>query len=429
MSPIIFEIIIFGVLNLLYKLFLISLFVTGFNISTSAQWIKLDLASGTSIWSLWSSGDTLIAGGDSVLYFSFDGGNNWDQSSPVPGVEYGINAIQPVEGGIYIGTAIKGVFYTSDMGSLWHPRSSGLTNLGAMEIRTFTVRGNEIFVATVGGGVYKNSITSPAAWSHFSEGIPWNTSWSIYSLENIDGDLYAGGGVNAYYYRNRKNTSVWEEIPFDWFTGEANGILAFEKYSGGIVAASNIGIYRSLDGGVTWLKYSPGVGLVEKSDIVVKGNNIVVTLSKSARYYILHSSNSGVSWSRDDMQSGSIALSMTICGGKIWVGRLDGLYYKSDTLTDIKEPGVVPREYSLKQNYPNPFNGSTSIEYTLPEEGYVTIQLYDITGRLVKQLVNEQQTPGIHKTTLESDDLASGIYVYTLRANGVNFSKKLALLK
>jgi photosystem II stability/assembly factor-like uncharacterized protein len=363
------------------------------------------------------------------MYYSFDGGNNWDQSSSVPGVEYGINAIQPVEGGIYIGTAIKGVFFTSNMGSEWQSRSLGLTNLGAMEIRAFTVRGAEIFVATVGGGIYKNSITTPAVWTHFSEGIPWNTSWSIYSLKNIDGDLYAGGGVNAYYYRNRKNTTVWEEIPFDWFAGEANGILAFEKYSGGILAVSHLGIYRSSDGGDNWLKYSPGVGLIEKSDIVVKGNKIVVTLSKSARYYILHSSNSGVSWWRDDMQSGSIALSMTICGGKIWVGRLDGLYYKPDILTDIKEPEVIPVEFSLHQNYPNPFNGSTSIEYALPEEGYVTIQLYDITGRMVKQLVKEHKTAGIHKTTVKSDDLASGIYVYTLCVNDIKISKKLVVLK
>jgi photosystem II stability/assembly factor-like uncharacterized protein len=142
LSSIIFEIIIFGVFNLLFRLFLISLLAIGLNFPTSAQWIKLDLASGTSIWSLWSSGDTLIAGGDSVMYYSFDGGNNWDQSSTVPGVEYGINAIQPVEGGIYIGTAIKGVFFTSDMWIIWHPISSGLTKHGAMEIRAFTVRGD-----------------------------------------------------------------------------------------------------------------------------------------------------------------------------------------------------------------------------------------------------------------------------------------------
>jgi len=418
------------------NIFLIALFITVFSLPVTAQWTKLDLASGTSIWSLWSSGDTLIAGGDSVLYYSFDGGNNWDQSSPVPGVEYGINAIQPVQGGIYIGTALKGVFFTSNMGGEWHQRSAGLTNPGAMEIRAFALRGDEIFVATIGGGVYKNSLTTPGSWSHFSEGIPWNTSWSIYSLKNVDGDLYAGGGVNAYYYRNRKNTTVWEEIPFDWFTGEANGMLAFEKYSGGIIATSNIGIYRSSDSGNTWLKYSPGVGLIEKSDIVVSGNNIVVTLSKAARFYIMHSSNSGISWSREDMQSGSIALSMTICGGKIWVGRLDGLYYKSDTLTDIKEPDVIPMEFSLKQNYPNPFNPSTVILFNIPEEnsvsgvtGNVVMDVYNSTGEKVATLLNQSMEPGNHQVTFDASGMPGGVYFYELKYGEYRVVKKMVLIK
>ncbi|MBK6681823.1 MAG: T9SS type A sorting domain-containing protein [Ignavibacteriales bacterium] len=83
----------------------------------------------------------------------------------------------------------------------------------------------------------------------------------------------------------------------------------------------------------------------------------------------------------------------------------------------------------LSQNYPNPFNSSSIIEYALPEEGYVTIKLYDITGRLIKQLVNEYKTAGRHKTTIESGNLASGVYIYTLRVNDINISKKLIILK
>jgi photosystem II stability/assembly factor-like uncharacterized protein len=389
----------------------------------------MDLIPGGAFTSLWSSGDTIYAGSDSLLYYSFDSGNNWEVSTPVPDVEYGILAIQPVPGGIFIGTALKGVFYTTDFGTVWQPKSSGLTNSGAMEIRAFTVRGDEIFVATVGGGVYKNSISNPGVWNHFSEGIPWNTSWTINSIKNIDGDLFAGGGVNAYYYRNKKNTTVWEEIPFDWFIGEANGILAFEKYSGGIVATSHLAIYKSMDGGDTWLKQSPGVGIIENSSIVVSGKNIVMTLSKVARFYIYHSSDSGVSWWRDDMQSGSVANAMTICGGKIWVGRNDGLYYKPDNLTDIKEPEPIPQSFTLMQNHPNPFNGSTIIEYTLPTEELVTIQLYDITGKMVKQLLNEQKSAGKHRMTFNSGDLTSGIYFYQLRVKDINISKKLVILK
>ena len=100
------------------------------------------------------------------------------------------------------------------------------------------------------------------------------------------------------------------------------------------------------------------------------------------------------------------------------------------TLTSVTaEEPVLPETTELSQNYPNPFNSSSIIEYALPEEGYVTIKLYDITGRLIKQLVNEYKTAGRHKTTIESGNLASGVYIYTLRVNDINISKKLIILK
>jgi hypothetical protein len=178
------------------------------------------------------------------------------------------------------------------------------------------------------------------------------------------------------------------------------------------------------------------VGLIEKSDIVVSGNNIVVTLSKTARFYIMHSSNSGISWSREDMQSGSIALSMTICGGKIWVGRLDGLYYKSDTLTDIKEPDVIPMEFSLKQNYPNPFNPSTVILFNIPEEnsvsgvtGNVVMDVYNSTGEKVATLLNQSMEPGNHQVTFNASGMPGGVYFYELKYGEYRVVKKMVLIK
>jgi len=69
------------------------------------------------------------------------------------------------------------------------------------------------------------------------------------------------------------------------------------------------------------------------------------------------------------------------------------------------------------------------IEYTLPKEGLVTITLYDIAGRLVKQLVNEQKAPGRYKTVIESDKLASGVYIYAMRVNEISINKKMVILK
>ncbi|MBN8544878.1 MAG: T9SS type A sorting domain-containing protein [Ignavibacteria bacterium] len=99
------------------------------------------------------------------------------------------------------------------------------------------------------------------------------------------------------------------------------------------------------------------------------------------------------------------------------------------TVRKEQKPVEVITEYSMMQNYPNPFNSSTVIEYALPKEGLVTITLYDIAGRLVKQLVNEQKAPGRYKTVIETGKLASGVYIYAMRVNDISINKKMVILK
>ncbi|HEX2868205.1 MAG TPA: T9SS type A sorting domain-containing protein [Ignavibacteriales bacterium] len=89
----------------------------------------------------------------------------------------------------------------------------------------------------------------------------------------------------------------------------------------------------------------------------------------------------------------------------------------------------TPESYTLTQNYPNPFNPSTFITYEIPKAGIVTLKIYDILGRQVAQLVNENQMPGKYSVSFNAQDLPSGIYIYQLRANDFQMSKKMTLLK
>lgn len=80
----------------------------------------------------------------------------------------------------------------------------------------------------------------------------------------------------------------------------------------------------------------------------------------------------------------------------------------------------VPGNFVLNQNYPNPFNPSTNISYELPETAHVDIKIYDMTGRVVSELVNDLQQAGRHSVEFNSRDLASGIYKYRLIASPAN---------
>lgn len=89
----------------------------------------------------------------------------------------------------------------------------------------------------------------------------------------------------------------------------------------------------------------------------------------------------------------------------------------------------LPAGYVLAQSYPNPFNPSVTIEYTLPREEFVAITVFDETGRQVVTLEQEKRGAGIHSTTWDATNVASGTYYYRFTAGNVALTKKMILLK
>ncbi len=90
----------------------------------------------------------------------------------------------------------------------------------------------------------------------------------------------------------------------------------------------------------------------------------------------------------------------------------------------------IPTEFSMGQNYPNPFNPSTSIKFSVPKASFITLAVYDVSGKIVKTLVNENVNAGIYKVDFSAGDLASGIYFYSLYTEGrLIDTKKLMLIK
>src|SRR3990172_1625793 len=98
------------------------------------------------------------------------------------------------------------------------------------------------------------------------------------------------------------------------------------------------------------------------------------------------------------------------------------------TNVDNSEKGI-PQEFALMQNYPNPFNPSTTIEYQITEYGLVSIKIFDVLGKEVRTLVNEEKSPGIYKVSFDASNLASGIYLYQLQTSGYISSKKMLLVR
>ena len=106
-------------------------------------------------------------------------------------------------------------------------------------------------------------------------------------------------------------------------------------------------------------------------------------------------------------------------------------------VTSVKQEATVATQFELSQNYPNPFNPSTSIRYSLPHAGFVTLKVYDILGREVMSVVNQHQSEGSYTVSLDASTLATGMYVYKLESHQKNGGqagsftsvKKMLLLK
>jgi hypothetical protein len=129
-------------------------------------------------------------------------------------------------------------------------------------------------------------------------------------------------------------------------------------------------------------------------------------------------SGQGTNWAFDSPPGGNIEPEQSYCG----------LYFEPET-TSVEENQIMPAEFSLDQNYPNPFNATTSIQYDLPEESEVTIEIYNILGRKVETLISGILPAGWHSVIWDAENQPSGVYFYRINAGENVESRNCLLLK
>ncbi len=106
-----------------------------------------------------------------------------------------------------------------------------------------------------------------------------------------------------------------------------------------------------------------------------------------------------------------------------------GFYYGTSLLVSVKDEGEIPVEFKLEQNYPNPFNPTTTIKFSVKQREQVILKVYDIIGNEVSTLINQQMDAGNYSLELDASDLASGVYIYRIKAGSFISTKKMMLLK
>jgi len=94
-----------------------------------------------------------------------------------------------------------------------------------------------------------------------------------------------------------------------------------------------------------------------------------------------------------------------------------------------KNTSGISDDYKLYQNFPNPFNPATIINYKINQSGFVTLNVYNLVGQVVKTLVNDYQEPGTYSRQFDASELSAGVYLYKLQVNNFTSVKRMTLIK
>ena len=134
-----------------------------------------------------------------------------------------------------------------------------------------------------------------------------------------------------------------------------------------------------------------------------------------------------ISFKPKDVRNGMVSISYDL-RGRTDVSLASGV--NEQEIRDL----ILPREFSLSQNYPNPFNPITTINYSIPTQSRVKLQIYNLLGQVVTTLVDADKNPGYYEaiwngTNQSGKSVSSGLYFYSLRAGQFNDTKKMVILK
>lgn len=319
-------------------------------------------------------------GGINALYESTDFGKTWSILNQ-HNLLFGITSIAVNDSNIYVGTFYNGLWTSNDNGTSFVRDSSGLYQSNS--VNTILISDTNVLAGTSNSGIYL-SANNGKSWKQSNNGL---ANLDVHSLISNFGNILAGTDNGVFL--SSDNGSSWIQVN--------NGLTDDTVYSFAWVAnyvfcgTNNGGIFATTNYGGNWTPIADSLTSYNISALALSGNNILAGSSN----------------------------------GSLWYRTVANMF----TTGVNDKPNNVPDKYSLYQNYPNPFNPTTTISYELPKSSFVTLKVYDIIGREITTLVNEQKNAGTYQAKFDGSRFASGVYFYRLQAGTFTLVKKFVLMK
>ena len=362
------------------------------------------------------------------IFNTSDGGNNWiiqfkDSIRWINVVQFLDENTGYAGGGFGEPKFLK----TTNGGNNWQISTpQGLTNYSILDMKfvnkdTGWVCSDE----TLGGGIFRTT-NGGSSWNRQTGSF--DAPIKLFFLNKDTGWALSSSSL----YKTTNSGVNWNLLSS--FSPGLKGLFFLSNDTGWVIqqGVGQNGIKKTINGGLNWFVQPDPTPFGPVPEDIFMVSNSKGWISES-RFSIISLANDSV-WGKQSVPSGfpafySIQMIDTnagYSGGTIFVKTEDG----GGVITSLNQNyEEIPSDFKLLQNYPNPFNPTTNIEFGISESGFVSLKVYDILGKEVKTLVNENKPAGSYILKFDGSNLSSGIYFYTLRLEEKVITKKMFLSK
>jgi hypothetical protein len=420
------------------------------SIAESGTWIPTgSLPSNCAIFTM-----TGTAAGD-VLIFDYNascvmkkpaGSNNWI-SSGLNGRKVRFLTTAPngdvyaISGtGAYIINAYTSIHRSTDNGATWEDvfyRATPYSNSigGAMVF----LPDNSIMAAfpfqkgpTIGDYVTTMMCKSTNGGNSWFMTDSLQLGWPNGMIQINENKVFLGSSYDGIFYATLSGNHWWPVDTTAHFFGSRYTTDIVRSREGTIYAPISRKVQRSYDNGVTFSvlpipSANPNASI---NSICAVSDNEVYIATDDEKVYL--STNAGNNWQLiiNGLPAATETLYLKLIDNKLYLGTYKyGVYYYQPDGVSVSNENTSVNGFTLNQNYPNPFNPSTKISFAIPKSSFVNLTVFDMIGRSVSVLMNENKPAGNYEVNFDASDLSGGVYFYKLQTGDFTETRKMILTK
>jgi len=393
-----------------------------------ALWTPVAEVPSTPLFSLHSNGDTLAAGADTTVHLSTDGGVTWRHTTkPVAGVG-AITAVRVRNGRLFAGTFGQGVFVSDDLGATWQGFNQGLVGGvldSQLDIDGFAARGDTLYVATAGAGVYLRSLSPPGTWQPTGTVFDPEQALIVNAIALGGGRLLASAGSNGELFRNDRGELDWDISELD-NVGLLPGLegMALTFTGTGWIVGTNKGLFTSAAGQEPWTFVGLGIGSLRWTAFATRAGHTWAAFVTGTGAFIGDSGDDGATWKHPEFLPGAFVQDLGLAGNVLYAARGDGLWRHSiEVLAVPAGTRATPVSFALAGA--QPFRDRAVLRFVLPAAGEAAIEVFDVMGRSTGLRVQGSYPAGAHDVALAADRLAPGVYTALLTTGSAREAVRL----